>query len=252
MQGMSPAVLDNVVWHSLHTVHAPFAEHRGGAVRFPADVAIFGAVPDVPSPADWDDLASLVGASGVATLLRARVDEPRGWERAMTVPALQMVATDVEGAYDDEVVALGPTDAGEMVDLAARTKPGPFGPRTPELGGYVGLRDDDGRLVAMAGHRLRVPGFVEVSAVCTDESQRGRGLGSRLVRHVVATAAGSGDTVFLHVMTDNLGAIRLYEALGFETRARVEAVALVAPSEAGSAPSVPAAADLPLDACRVD
>ena len=68
----------------------------------------------------------------------------------------------------------------------------------------------------------------------------------------MATAAGSGDTVFLHVMTDNLGAIRLYEALGFETRAAVEAVALVAPSEAGSAPSVPAAADLPLDACRVD
>ena len=47
-----------------------------------------------------------------------------------------------------------------MLALVAATAPGPFGRRTPLLGRYLGIRDG-GRLVAMAGERLRVPGHVE-------------------------------------------------------------------------------------------
>lgn len=244
---MSSSPLDNIVWHALHTRHAALceAEAGGGAVRYPGDVAIFGGLPDEPADEHWDALARLVGPGGTGTLFRAEVQEPAGWTRALTVPARQMVATSVAADLDPDVVALGAAEVEEMMALVAATKPGPFGRRTHELGGYIGLRDDAGSLVAMAGHRFATPGVVEVSAVCTADSHRGRGLASRLVRHVVARAEEQGDVVVLHASADNVGAIRLYEALGFEHRRAVEAVALVPPSGV-------AVDDVALDACRAD
>ena len=236
--------LDNLAWHALAGPHAHLGEGGGRAVRYHPDVAIFGALPHEPQADDWGALAEVVGPGEAATLFRDEVREPDGWERMLTIPARQMVATDVDGRLDPEAIDLGPADVEEMLGLVAATKPGPFGRRTVELGGYVGIRDDQGRLVAMAGHRLRAAGVVELSAVCTDERHRGRGLGTRLVRHVVARAAADGDTVVLHAASDNMGAIRLYEALGFTHRRAIEAAAVRAPGR-------PAVADTPvaLDAC---
>jgi predicted GNAT family acetyltransferase len=104
-----------------------------------------------------------------------------------------------------------------MLDLATRTQPGPFNTRTHELGTYLGIRGD-GKLLAMAGERLKLHDFVEVSAVCTDPSARGRGYASRLVAEVSRRIMAAGRTPMLHVRQDNAGAIRVYEALGFATR----------------------------------
>ena len=106
-----------------------------------------------------------------------------------------------------------------MIALARRTNPGPFGLRTRETGQYLGLRDD-GRLVAMAGERMRMPGHVEISAVCVDETHRGRGLAARLMNVLRQRIAARGETPFLHVRDDNTGAIALYERRGFVTRQR--------------------------------
>ena len=104
-----------------------------------------------------------------------------------------------------------------MLELVGRAKPGPFLQRTVEMGAYYGIRRD-GRLVAMAGERLRPPGWTEISAVCTDEEHRGQGLATRLVRHVAAGITARGDTPFLHAAAVNTGAIRLYESMGFTVR----------------------------------
>jgi predicted GNAT family acetyltransferase len=116
-----------------------------------------------------------------------------------------------------DVVRLGDADIPEMVDLVARTEPGPFAPRTVDFGGYLGVRVN-GTLVAMAGQRLRVPGHTEVSAVCTLASFRGRGLAGWLSSAVAAEIRARGDVPFLHALVSNAGAIRLYRALGFEHR----------------------------------
>jgi predicted GNAT family acetyltransferase len=115
------------------------------------------------------------------------------------------------------VVRLGPADVPEMLDLTARTRPGPFLPRTYELGAYLGIRRD-GALVAMAGERLKPPGWTEISAVCTDDAWRGHGFASALIRVLVAGIRARGETAFLHAVATNTGAIRLYEAMGFELR----------------------------------
>jgi ribosomal protein S18 acetylase RimI-like enzyme len=123
----------------------------------------------------------------------------------------------VRGQADAEAVPLGEADVPEMLDLVARTRPGPFRPRTVETGSYVGFRRG-GELVAMAGERMSLPGWTEISAVCTDPGHRGQGLAGRLVRHVAAGIGARGDTPFLHAASANPGAIRLYESLGFTPR----------------------------------
>ncbi|GES08712.1 hypothetical protein Amac_023080 [Acrocarpospora macrocephala] len=186
-------------------------------MRYPLDVSPFLALPDRPSSSDWDDVAKLAGRGGTVAVAGLAVVPPEGWEVVFNMAGVQMTGEDVTGAPDDEAVQLGPEDVPEMMDLVERTQPGPFLPRTIELGSYLGIRRG-GALVAMAGERLRPPGWTEISAVCTDEAFRGRGLAGRLVLAVAAGVRERGDLPFLHTVADNVGAIRLYRSLGFRLR----------------------------------
>ena len=226
-----PHPLDNPVWSSLAGPHACFAQRRGNALRYPASVSPFTALPDQPDTADWDDLAALVGPGATVMLAGVRALPPGGWAVTAVGEGVQLVDAGVEATSDGETVQLGPGDVPEMLDLAARTKPGPFLSHTEELGVYLGIRRG-GALVAMAGERLHPSGWTEISAVCTDEQWRGRGFASRLVRVLVAGIRARGETPFLHAVADNAGAIRLYEALGFGLRRTIVFSAVHVPAGA--------------------
>jgi predicted GNAT family acetyltransferase len=133
-------------------------------------------------------------------------------------------------AVDDALDArpLDRTDVPEMLALVERTRPGPFFERTIELGGYVGVRRG-GALVAMAGERMRPPGYAEISAVCTDPAYRAQGLGAGLVKFVARSIGARGETPMLHVIEDNVSAIRVYERVGFTTRTVIDVVGARAP-----------------------
>jgi ribosomal protein S18 acetylase RimI-like enzyme len=197
-------------------------------------VSPFGALADHPDPAAWGALARLVGPGGVTVLFRGDVVTPTGWTRLDGGEGIQMVGVGVAGAFELEAVELGPDDVDEVLDLIARTQPGPFATRTLEVGRYVGIRRA-GRLVAMAGERLRLDDHVEVSAVCTDADHRGQGLARRVVGDVVAGVLSRGQVPFLHVAATNLGAQRLYLDLGFQERRRVQVTVLRAPTPGGQA-----------------
>jgi ribosomal protein S18 acetylase RimI-like enzyme len=233
--------LDNAVWHALTGPQAAWAETAGSgaaaARRFPRDVSPFTGIPDEPDPGAWPALAQLVGA-GPAVLFRDHVDPPPDWSVAGGGTGWQMVAAGALAPVDADRTGLAlrdltAADAGLMVDLVGRTRPGPFEARTVELGGYQGLFDGEA-LVAMAGRRLHVPGHVEISAVCTDAAYRRRGLAALLTREVAERIAAEGDTPVLHVAATNEGARRVYERLGFTVRREVHFVALV-PAGAGGA-----------------
>ncbi len=132
------------------------------------------------------------------------------------------------------IVALGVADVPEMLALARVTQPGPFGPRTAELGDYIGIRQR-GVLVAMAGERMRIAGFTEISAVCVEAAYRGHGFAGGLVGSLVSSIAVRGEIPFLHVFSSNHAAIALYRKLGFALRRRMHFVALArAEAEASS------------------
>jgi predicted GNAT family acetyltransferase len=147
------------------------------------------------------------------------------WRVVSSFEVVQMTATRALGERC-EFLALGDDDVPEMLELTRLTNPGPFLPRTIEMGDYIGVRDG-GRLVAMAGERFHVEGWTEISAVCTAPTHRGRGLATKLLRAGAAGIEARGERVFLHVVASNTGAIRLYEALGFSIRGRRTVGAIV-------------------------
>jgi ribosomal protein S18 acetylase RimI-like enzyme len=219
--------LDEPVRASLLGPHAHLAQGHGDALRYDPDVAPFLAQPR--SAGEWDDVAELIG-DGRAVVPAFSPLDPLGLEVGTVLPGVQMLGDEVAGRTDPEAVRLGPDDVPAMQQLVARTRPGPFGPRTIEMGTYLGVVVD-GALVAMAGERLHPPGYTEISAVCTDAAHRGRGLATRLVLAVAAGIRARGEVPFLHAAADNTTAIRLYSELGFRLRARPDFVALTVPSD---------------------
>jgi len=231
--------LDNPAWHALSGPQAAFALGAGAARRFHPDVGVFAAMPDALTGGAWDDLATLLDGAPACIFRTDRPEAPAGWRVVEVLPGHQMVAGGPIGTTEDGFVPLGAPDAPEMLALTGRTRPGPFFARTVELGGYLGLRDDRGELVAMAGERLRFPGHTEISAVCTDEPVRRRGLAGRLVRAVAARIEARGETPMLHLSATNTAARALYEALGFTVRADVDFVILFPPERPGPVPGSP-------------
>ena len=219
--------LDHPVWATL--AHQPLWAQGGPlARRFKPDIHPFAAARD-DSPESLAALAALVGPADDAVFLAqaAPVVVPPGLVLARQALGVQMLA-DRLLPLDEGVKELGEADAPEMLALARLTEPGPFRPRTHTLGRFVGIRLD-GRLAAMAGQRLRFPGHVEVSGVCTHPDFRGRGLARRLSAAVTADLQARGEQPFLHAWTTNTPAIALYESIGFVTRTRIHIAVLTRP-----------------------
>ena len=228
MSAARESVLDNPAWHSLTATHAALA--RGGALarRFPPDVAPFAGVGGAPG--GFEALASLVGTGeSLVRCSKSGVPAIAGLEALRVGRVRQMVYRGRPPVPDaSDIAVLTPLDVPEMTALAVLTKPGPFEARTIELGCYYGIRRD-GRLAAMAGERLRPPGFSEISAVCTHPDHRGAGLARRLVEVLQAMILDRGETPFLHVFEGNDGAERLYRNMGYETRETIDLTALRQP-----------------------
>jgi ribosomal protein S18 acetylase RimI-like enzyme len=211
------AQLDNPVYAALCGPHARFAQARGRARRYPPDVAPFFGLPSPPSAEDWHDAAGLLAPGGYGAVRNGAEAPPDPWRVLDTFDLVQMTEERASGAGCPQAIPLGAGDVPEMLELVARTEPGPFLSRTIELGDYLGIRRN-GVLVAMAGERFRLDGWTEISAVCTSAEHRGRGLASQLVRALIAGIQLRSERAFLHVLSTNTTAIRLYEQLGFRVR----------------------------------
>jgi GNAT superfamily N-acetyltransferase len=216
------ALLDNPILNALLTEHKSLALGDGAARRYPAPIGPLAGAPD-QSQTSYDMLWSLAGPRGLLGLfLHDPPALPKGWSLFRGGILTQMICREprLDGVHtiaaDLTLRRLGSTDVPAMVELATLTEPGPFRERTHELGVFYGIFEGD-RLLAMAGQRMRVPGFVEVSAVCTHPDARGRGFGGILMQEVMREIADRRGTPFLHAFADN-PAVRLYERLGFTQR----------------------------------
>lgn len=222
--------LDDPFTEALLGRQSHFARRRGRIVAFDPEVSVFYGHPRHLTNDDWADLAALAGPGNTVGLRDCRTPLPAGWRRLETFDLVQYSGETVVGHEprpadrhipDPGFTVLGVDDVPEMTALVELTKPGPFLPRTIETGVYLGYRGRDGRLLAMAGQRLHLPGWVEISAVCTHPDARGRGLARALVAAVARLIVDGGDLPFLHTTADN-PARQLYEAMGFVLRNTVD------------------------------
>jgi ribosomal protein S18 acetylase RimI-like enzyme len=214
--------LDNPVWASLTGPQTDLAVGHGLARHYPRDIAPFSAIAEATAAA-YADLAVDLPYGQEARLFRPQEEPaPRGWETVSSRLVVQMVAEKIiplPAAAQAEFVTLGMDDANDMLALASNAQPGPFGPRTPSLGGYVGVRRD-GQLIAMGGERFRLSGFAEVSGICVHPAARGTGLGTEVTALLARRVLARGEQPFLHVFPDN-PAMTLYARLGFHERDRL-------------------------------
>lgn len=214
--------LDRPVWASLTGAHAHLALGEGRARRYRPDVNRFVAGPDE----ELETLAAMAALAEpgdpVLVVQAAAIPDLPGVSLVLRRAAVQMVHDGAPPDSDDlEIVRLAETDAPDMLALAALTNPGPFRERTHLMGDFFGVRRQ-GRLAAMAGQRMRPPGHIELSGVCTHPDFRGEGLATRLSAYVTWAILDRGETPFLHAWKDNLGAIALYEKLGYRIRCEID------------------------------
>lgn len=215
---MSAHALDNPVWHSLATQHAGLAITANGAARYPAAIVPFAAIGE-PSARAAHQLTSLVDDAESVFIVGVAPEPPPGWQLEPKKPVLQMICT--TRAPEVPGPPLTPMSADQVADMVALTDlvfPGFFRPRTLEMGSYLGIYDGK-RLAAMAGERMRLDGYQELSAVCTHPDFTGRGYAQRLLAVLCNSALDRGFMPFLHVYADNARAIGVYRKMDFVDRA---------------------------------
>jgi ribosomal protein S18 acetylase RimI-like enzyme len=227
----APHPLDNPIWNSLRTEQINLASGEELARRFPPEIGPLSGIPRF-EPENLEALRLLAGPGGIVVLFLEEAHQaPQGWSIFREGPLVQMVQNEIRPAVTipQEIAPhlrpLKAADASAMLELATLTEPGPFRSRTHELGSFWGIFEGE-RLLAMAGQRLHLPEYVEVSAVCTHPDARGRGYAQLLISIVCDEIRGRDKTPFLHAWADNYSAIRVYERLGFSLRRNLYAVAL--------------------------
>lgn len=218
--------LDRPIWNCLTGRQAHLAEGDARALRIDPAYGPFGAAADQSREAQAA-LAALIPPD--RELWMPEVPDwpiPAGTRLVKSAPLVQMVAENIPPPVAGvEIVALGDADAPAMAALADHAQPGPWAEKTRLYGQFYGIRRD-GQLAAMAGQRMLVGDFAEVSGVATYDVFRGRGFARALIAHVMAAMAARGETPFLHSYAHNAGAIALYESLGFRIRREMTAMVI--------------------------
>jgi ribosomal protein S18 acetylase RimI-like enzyme len=221
--------LDNVIWKALTTCQKHLATIDHDAARFLPDVSLLGALAE-PSAEAYASLLSILNAGDrVGLFLPTDSPSPPPWKVIVSLPLLQMIF-EKAGLHQSNhepprFVRLGDADVPQMLALTRLTKPGPFGTRTHEMGEYWGI-GQNGELIAMAGERLHLPGYTEISAVCTHPEHLGHGYATALINLLIQRIRDRGEQPFLHVLPQNTRAVELYERSGFRKRVLLQYVIL--------------------------
>lgn len=212
-------VLDNPVWSCLTTRHGHLAKGGRLALRYRPEFSPLGAMP-AGAAENVAALQDLIGIGEDLSIAGAHVPEiPANWETQHRILIAQMIRRETSRLPENgaEISVLSAIDVRDMLALVDLTHPGPFRERTIELGTFVGIRRH-GRLLAMAGERMWIGDYREVSGICTHPEAQRRGFARALMGRVINRILSAGQIPFLHVDSSNVRAIALYERLGFVRR----------------------------------
>ena len=211
--------LDNPVWNAVSEVHSKFAIDYKGTKFYNPDYCPFGGFIDLENTKEATfQYSSLTDSFFV---VGDRPSLPDSLKIANELVCLQMIISQkIELLIDVEIVQLTESHNKALCNLVNLVQPGYFKNKTPLLGDYFGIFKDD-QLIAITGERMKMNDFTEVSAIITHPDHTGKGYAKQLIAHVVNRIFDQNKTPFLHVVESNIGAIKLYEKLGFVTRRKM-------------------------------
>ncbi|WP_175632870.1 GNAT family N-acetyltransferase [Pedobacter ghigonis] len=228
-------LLDNPIYHALTSAHRHFAKGADEVKYYRKDIAAFAGLKDNSA----ENLKTLHEISEPDSLFvifsKVPLNIPAFWTLHMQIDMFQLVyeGPNVPESTNEGLTDLDQSHVNEMSALVELTKPGPFLAKTIELGNYTGIFAEN-QLIAMAGHRFFPSPYREVSAVCTHPDHLGKGYAFKILQEQLKRILNRAEIPFLHVKNDNLGAIKLYQKLGFKIR--TEMTAYVIKKEQSSEP----------------
>jgi predicted GNAT family acetyltransferase len=218
--------LDNMAWSSLTNNHQHLGTIGKKAALYNPQVSMIATVKEETHEA-FAELAELATPGvPVALVGNNSPDNHPDWMVIRNAEVHQMTRDTPLESTEMDFVTLTATDVPQMLELVELTKPGPFSPRTIEMGRYIGLKAD-GQLVAMGGERMKPVGYVELSAICTHPDFRGKGIAKAITGELTNSILERGLLPFLHVWVENKPAMKLYEKLGYEHRRNVPGAAMI-------------------------
>lgn len=211
--------LDNPVWYSVSETHKSFGIDFGTIKFYHPDYCPFGgliAAENIENPIS--EYAKLVNNFHV---IGHKPTVPDNLKLNHELICLQMIIHErIEGESKDQIVKLGEEHLEDLLGLVKIVYPDYFKKKTSSLGNYYGIYKNN-QLVAVTGERMQMSEYTEVSAVITHPEHTGKGYAKQLVAHTVNAILEQNKTPFLHVAESNVGAIKLYEKLGFQTRTKI-------------------------------
>jgi predicted GNAT family acetyltransferase len=210
--------LDNPAFNALISNNKHLANGTEQAKHFADNVAPFVGLRD-NSDNDFQQLYELLPYDRPAVFIKDVEQQfSKDWSvlRAMRVPQM-IFDKPAENNPSVEIVELTDEHIPQMLSLTKLTNPGPFLERTIEFGHYRGIFDGE-ELVAMAGQRMHAFNYAEISAVCTHPDYLGRGYARHLLLNQAHRIQAEGDIPYLHVLSTNERALKVYKGLGFAIR----------------------------------
>jgi ribosomal protein S18 acetylase RimI-like enzyme len=211
--------LDNPVWNSLSESHEKFALDYNGTQFYDPDYCPFGGFLDFDSTLESAEKYSLLAENFFIVGEKPKIADTLKIVKELV--CLQMIIREkIQISYNNDIIKLTEEHKEELFDLVNLVQPGYFKTKTFLLGNYYGIFNDK-KLVSIAGERMKMNNYTEVSAIVTHPEYTGNGYAKQLTSHVVNNIFNENKIPFLHVVETNLGAIKLYEKLGFVTRRKM-------------------------------
>lgn len=216
MEKKEHPLLYEAIGAALHGPHSKYANKTDLACAYKSGYYVFAAISENTERA-YRELASLVEPGRRVAIggTGQPVNIPE-WDHLGSPKGHRMILDAPFEVPDLPYEKLSIHDAPEMIALTEMSS------HTENLnlekigiGNFYGIKED-GRVVAMAGERLQLDGYSEVSGVCTHPDYRKRGYGGGLTLFKCKQVLDRGDIPFLGVFEENSGAVRLYLKLGFK------------------------------------
>ena len=211
--------LDNPVLFSLSEKHQSFVVDYGSVKFYHPDYCPFGGFEKGNAIAKSIDEYSMMVDSFFIVGEKPELSNLLKLNKELV--CLQMIVYNpIDVAINDAIVKLTDEHIDVLYELVNLVQPGYFKNKTALLGNYYGIFKNE-ELVAVAGERMQMTDFIEVSAVVTHPNHTGKGYAKQLVVYTVNEIFKQNKTPYLHVLEENKGAIQLYEKLGFTIRRKI-------------------------------